>query len=71
MIRENAFEHKIKKTRVSFNPGLSANRPSNNSAQEILKTFTWTCPPPNKPRDLTEVKTKERKNRDLADTYLR
>ena len=32
MIRENAFEHKIKKARVSFNAGLSVNRPSNNSA---------------------------------------
>ena len=39
--------------------------------QEILKTFTWTCPPPNKPRDLAEVKTKEKNNRDSADTYLR
>ena len=47
--------------------------------QEILKTFTWTCSPPNKPRDVAEIskkkrkeeKTTARKNRDLADTYLR
>ena len=32
--------------------------------QEILKTFTWTCSPPNKPRDLAEIskKKKRRKN---------
>ena len=31
--RENASEHKKKKpVRVKFNPGLSANRPSNNWA---------------------------------------
>ena len=46
--------------------------------QEILKTFSWTCSPPNKPRDVAEIskkrkeeKTTARKNRDLADTYLR
>ena len=32
-IREKAFEHNKKKTRVKFNPGLSANRLSNNWAQ--------------------------------------
>ena len=33
IIRENAFEHTQKKeTRVTFNRGLSANRPSNNWA---------------------------------------
>ena len=35
IISENAFEHKKKKTRVKFNPVLSANRPSNNRAQRI------------------------------------
>ena len=29
-MRENAFEHKKKKSRIKFNPRLSANRPSNN-----------------------------------------
>ena len=33
IISENAFEHKKKETRVKFNSGLSANRPSNNRAQ--------------------------------------
>ena len=33
IIREKAFEHNKKKTRVKFNPGLSANRLSNNWAQ--------------------------------------
>ena len=33
IIRENAFEKKEKEARVEFNPGLSANRPSNNWAQ--------------------------------------
>ena len=32
MVRENAFEHEKKKTRVKFNPRLSANRLSNNWA---------------------------------------
>ena len=32
IIRENAFEHKKKEILVIFNPGLSANRPSNNWA---------------------------------------
>ena len=34
IIRENAFEHE-KETWVKFNPGLSANRSSNNWAQGI------------------------------------
>ena len=33
IIREKAFEHNKNKTRVKFNPGLSANRLSNNWAQ--------------------------------------
>ena len=33
IIREKAFEHNKKKTRVKFNPGLNANRLSNNWAQ--------------------------------------
>ena len=33
IILENTFEHKKKKkTRIEFNPGLGANRPSNNWA---------------------------------------
>ena len=32
IILENTFEHKKKKTRIKFNPGLGANRPSNNWA---------------------------------------
>ena len=36
IIRENAFEHE-KETWVKFNPGLSANRSSNNWALKIGK----------------------------------
>ena len=32
---ENAFQQKKKKPRVKFNPALSANRPSNNWAQNF------------------------------------
>ena len=35
IIRENAFEHKRKKLGLDLKPGLSANRPSNNWAQEL------------------------------------
>ena len=35
IIRENAFEHKRKKLGLVLNPGLSANRPSNNWAQGL------------------------------------
>ena len=36
-LRENSLEHKKKRTyRVKFNPGLSANRPSNNWAGDCL-----------------------------------
>ena len=35
-MRENAFEHKKKKSRVKFNPRLSANQPSNNLNQMYL-----------------------------------
>ena len=35
IIRENAFEHKRKKLGLDLNPGLSANRPSNNWAQGL------------------------------------
>ena len=40
IIRENAFEHKKKKKRVKFNPGLSANRPSNDWAQVFVLRAT-------------------------------
>ena len=33
IIQENAFEQQEKEAWVKFNPGLSANRPSNNWAQ--------------------------------------
>ena len=32
--------------------------------QEILKTFTWTCSPPNKPRDVAEISKKRKKKRE-------
>ena len=35
IIRENAFEHKRKKLGLVLNPGLSANRLSNNWAQGL------------------------------------
>ena len=35
IIRENSFEHKRKKLGLDLNPGLSANRPSNNWAQGL------------------------------------
>ena len=41
IISENAFEHKKKKTRVKFNPVLSANRPSNNRAQVTKLLFQF------------------------------
>ena len=31
--------------------------------QEILKTFTWTCSPPNKPRDVAEISKKKEKKK--------
>ena len=37
-IRENAFELKTKETRNKFNPGLTADRPSNNWAQQYTVT---------------------------------
>ena len=49
VIGENAFEQKKKQKKkengVKFNPGLSANRPSNNSAQDGRRkgtaNFVW------------------------------
>ena len=35
IIQENAVEKSEKESRVKFNPGLSANRPSNNWASEL------------------------------------
>ena len=35
IIRENAFEQKRKKPGLKFNPGLSANRPSNKWARKL------------------------------------
>ena len=45
IIHENAFEQKKKETRVKFNPGLSANWPSNNWAQEtyLFVSNLWLC----------------------------
>ena len=40
IILENAFEQKEKETRVKFNPGLSANRPSDDWAQEKRDSLT-------------------------------
>ena len=35
IIRESAFEHKRRKLGLDLNPGLNANRPSNNWAQGL------------------------------------
>ena len=52
---------------AEFESGMSET--SKRSAD--FKDVYMGLPPPNKPRDLAEVKTKKRKTRDLADTYLR
>ena len=79
MSRESVLENmKIALKLVVNLPSLRVVCQRRAKDQEILKTFTWTCSPPNKPRDVAEIskkrkeeKMRERKNRDLADTYLR